>query len=127
MSNTLGLTRKLLFLPFPDGLRAWRSIPYVALLIYLSNQRNIKPPKNFQILSFIYYWFYHTYKNIIIQYQILQIPCRPSHNMSQYSLSTSGTTSQNISMKPTPIPTIIVIGKKRTESTHIIPSASLTN
>ena len=54
------------------------------------------------------------------------MPSIPSQSISQYYRVISGTTSQNIYLKPTPTPIIIVTGKNKMASRHRVPSCSLT-
>ena len=51
----------------------------------------------------------------------------PSQNSCQYSSHRFGTTSQNISLKATPIPAIISTGKNSTPRRHRHPSSSESN
>ena len=57
-------------------------------------------------------------------FQSSQIPLALYVAISQNSRETSGTTSQNTSLKPLPIPITIVTGKNSTASKHINPFCS---
>ena len=58
-------------------------------------------------------------------FQSSQIPVALDVTISQNSRETSGTTSQNISLKPLPIPITIVTGKNSTANKHNNPFCSL--
>ena len=57
-------------------------------------------------------------------FQSSQIPLALYVTISQNSRETSGTTSQNTSLKPLPIPITIVTGKNSTARKHNNPSCS---